>query len=524
VADGQFLTYNNANSQFEVDADLSAGASGLTVSKSQNSETNYNLTNQNTGADAQVRTKYTTDGGIFTVGKTSNAHAFGGDAYIHNVDNTNIRFATNDTERMRIKADGTTQLNGQLDFVDSGSKIVRPTANALGVNVGSIEAVRFTSSGGAIFNNTENINQNFTVKASGNSNAVFVDGNGGNVGIGTSSTSTNYGAYRTPLIVEHPQGYGYVEIRSGTTNNQAGLVINRQDNTGWLQAMNNNGKLRIAPMASIDQTGLTNAKDGSSGITIDTSGNIGLNEASPDKQLHLTTNTSGLITSGNNRQGSVIRLTHNVNHEAGYNGGDFLGGIEFESSDSSAGGGVRTAIKTEAIDPYNTHSLKFYTADSNSTNMPERMSINHRGHVTTPYQPAFSFPSSTNFSVTTTGYRYMNSSNVFANVAAGTSLNVGNHFNTSNGRFTAPVNGVYEFNLTYGVILYSGYFLVYLEKNLSGSYYSIYNPTNQDGDWMFGTLNWKTFLYSGDFVTPMWNNNYSGGNLGHVKFSGHLIG
>jgi hypothetical protein len=78
----------------------------LDVDKSQNAETNIELTNTNTGSAAQVRTKYTTDGGLFTVGKTSNAHAYGGDAYIHNVDNTNIRFATNDTERARFDSNG----------------------------------------------------------------------------------------------------------------------------------------------------------------------------------------------------------------------------------------------------------------------------------------------------------------------------------------------------------------------------------------------------------------------------------
>lgn len=84
----------------------------LDVDKSQDAETNIEITNTNAGSAAQVRTKYTTDGGLFTVGKTSDAHPYAGDAYIYNVDNTNIRFATNDTERLRILSTGGITFNG----------------------------------------------------------------------------------------------------------------------------------------------------------------------------------------------------------------------------------------------------------------------------------------------------------------------------------------------------------------------------------------------------------------------------
>ena len=108
---------------------------------------------------------------------------------------------------------------------------------------------------------------------------------------------------------------------------------------------------------------------------------LGIGTDTPATKLEISTTTAGLITSGANRQGSVIRLTHDINHEAGYGGGDFLGGIEFESGDSSAGSGVRAAIRAEATDPYNTHSLKFYTATSNSTSIAARMTIDHNGRV-----------------------------------------------------------------------------------------------------------------------------------------------
>jgi len=108
-ADAEFVNDPNnviTVSSGNVGIGTSSPSSLLDVDQSQDAETNIELTNTNTGSSAQVRTKYTTDGGLFTVGKTSNAHAFGGDAYLYNVDNTNIRFATSDIERMRIDSAG----------------------------------------------------------------------------------------------------------------------------------------------------------------------------------------------------------------------------------------------------------------------------------------------------------------------------------------------------------------------------------------------------------------------------------
>jgi|DEB0MinimDraft_6_1074348.scaffolds.fasta_scaffold15353_1 hypothetical protein len=118
AAGNEFKVIVNSNEQLRIDSSGNVGigtpfpSSLLDVDKSQNSETNIEVSNTNTGADAQVRTKYTTDGGLFTVGKTSDAHAFGGDAYLYNVDNTNIRFATNDTERFRIGSSGELGIGG----------------------------------------------------------------------------------------------------------------------------------------------------------------------------------------------------------------------------------------------------------------------------------------------------------------------------------------------------------------------------------------------------------------------------
>jgi hypothetical protein len=64
----------------------------------------------------------------------------------------------------------------------------------------------------------------------------------------------------------------------------------------------------------------------------------------------------------------------------------------------------------------------------------EAMRINSSGFVTTPYQPAFQVFRTT----ATTAANFVVYNSVW--------LNIGSFYNTGNGRFTAPVAGVYQFN------------------------------------------------------------------------------
>jgi len=116
----------------------------------------------------------------------------------------------------------------------------------------------------------------------------------------------------------------------------------------------------------------------------DSAGNVGIGTSSPNAKLHIEVE-SGSIDSGNDRSGAVLRLAHNAEWNSSYDDGgsnpDFLGGIEFETSDASGGTGVRTAIKT-TVDHYaNLNSLAFYTAPASNSPIEERLRIDSAGNV-----------------------------------------------------------------------------------------------------------------------------------------------
>jgi hypothetical protein len=109
---------------------------------------------------------------------------------------------------------------------------------------------------------------------------------------------------------------------------------------------------------------------------------------------------------------------------------------------SSAEAGKYAAIAGVGDGSYsNSMALAFYTtanAANGVDNVTERMRIDSSGRVTMPYQPRFMAYRSGH----QTGYTGGNAV-IFNNAAT----NVGNHYNTTTGLFTAPVAGNYIFEV-----------------------------------------------------------------------------
>ena len=153
-----------------------------------------------------------------------------------------------------------------------------------------------------------------------------------------------------------------------------------------------------------------------------------------------------------------------------------------------------------------------------------RLKIDGSGRVTKPYQPAFvAIKNGGNQSVSVGS-----STHVIA--FQGTTVNVGNCFNTGNSRFTAPVSGMYQINANINPynVSQGAYWRAYLMKN--GTTLVVMNML-----WMYGvgdhafSYSASHYLNAGDYLEIQGQSNstgaygYSDGAVWN-NFSGHLIG
>lgn len=218
--------------------------------------------------------------------------------------------------------------------------------------------------------------------------------------------------------------------------------------------------------------------NGVTGLAQDSSGNVGVGTTSPTTKLHVQSAGSNYITSRNSVAGGLAGLICQ-------NGSDTRG--------------IRI----------NDASLELYDFSAGAS----RLTIDGAGRVTMPNQPAF--------------YAMMNNvtfSSTQAIVFEDVYVNRGNHYNSANGRFTAPVTGTYHFSANFLKRGGSGRLLFHRND----AYYGSGNSqafTSVNETMLAATI--IITLNAGDYVNVIGSvdsGDVYGNNNSHNGFSGFLIG
>jgi len=197
----------------------------------------------------------------------------------------------------------------------------------------------------------------------------------------------------------------------------------------------------------------------------------------------------------------------------------------FQTSDTvSAANGGTFAGNVEHTGTLTTSSDLNAGTIKNASGTNTAMTIDTNGVVSTPARPAFSAYKDSTTSEGLTGTIVFN----------GTRSNVGNHYSTTTGKFTAPIAGLYQFNFVgFGVGDTSA---SYLSANTS-VYVTLYNETTstnlvrsygQDSVNHYPNMSFSGMvpLAANDVIRIDVGNNYiySDGSDVYLTFSGFLVG
>ena len=285
-----------------------------------------------------------------------------------------------------------------------------------------------------------------------------------------------------------------------------------------IQAASLNDTLEVVAydIATISDT-VSKADGGNFEAGINVDGNIGIRTTSPSDDIEINPSAD--------EKGITLKTTSSIRPYLNFDANRSGANQQVMRIQGKWNGTTITRIESITGDDTTNKDngyITFQTA-SDSSNLNERMRIAADGVVTIPNQPAFNIVTTQLMNISTSTQQIASSSNVWASdVPAGSGVNIGSHFSSSTGRFTAPVAGQYIVHARYTLDDFtSGYFYTYIYKNTTAISTVQHN---QQTNIQVGSHAVVLTLAANDYVTFQYVNNYTGHEIGYVSFSGHMIG